>query len=235
MFVSNHKPPPPPPYHILIVAGTAVMRAGLRSLLTNVPDIRVTGEVWDRETLQVQLSQQKPRVVLVCLDPDLEMTGIEAIHMIKTLRPASKVLLLSTDQDPDTIAACIAGGADGYLPHGLEREVLAEAIRDVVRYGLVLAEDVAPVVRERLATEGSGLLTALTAREQEVLRQVARGRTNQEIAQTLSISYSTVRTHLNNIYRKLGIESRPALIAFALRAGLRPANDVDDEAEETDL
>jgi len=218
-----------------MVAGTSAMLAGLHSLLADVPDIEVVGEAMDRETLQTQLSQQMPDVALVCLDTEMEMTGIEAAHLIKTLQPTSKVLLLSTDQGPDAIAACIAAGADGCLPHSLEREALAEAVRDVVRYGLVIAEDVAPAVRKRLAAGTPMSLAALTSRERDVLKEVARGRTNQAITRALSISYSTVRTHLNNIYRKVGVDSRPALIAFAWRAGLGPTNDANGEAGGNDL
>ncbi|MFQ5855727.1 MAG: LuxR C-terminal-related transcriptional regulator [Anaerolineae bacterium] len=217
---------------VMIVASTAVMRAGLRDLLAEVPDIEVVDEAADRESLQAQLSQPAPDVVLVGLDAELDMTGIEAAWLIKALRPASKVLLLSTDQEPDTVVGCLAAGADGYLPPDLDQAALAKAIRDVVHYGLVLADDVASAVRKRLAGRLPAVLpAALTPREREVLAEVARGRSNREIAQALSISCDTVRTHLKRIYRKLGVEGRSALIAFALRAGMGAAGDENGAAE----
>lgn len=221
---------------VLIVAGTPVMLAGVRNLLVDAPDIEVVGEALDRESLQAQLAQHTLDVVLVNLDPDLGMSCTEAAQVIKKIQPVSKVLVLSTAQTPDTIVACIKAGVDGYFPHGLEHEMLAEAIRDLVHYyGLVLPLNTALVIRERLVTEAATTLEVLTPRERQVLTEVAHERTNREIAEALNITSSTVRTHLNNIYRKLEVGSRPALIALAWRAGLGPTDEVNDQAEENDL
>lgn len=107
--------------------------------------------------------------------------------------------------------------------YGVEQTALAKAIRDVVQYGLVVSEPVAQVIREPISTTtATTALASLSVREQDVLKEVARGRSNGEIAQHLHISVDTVRTHLKHIYEKLHIESRAALIHFAVQAGLFP-------------
>lgn len=206
------------PYTIVLVARTPIMRAGIRALLAGVPDMLILGEAVDRETLTAQLAEHVPSVVLICLDNDQDQLGIELIQLSKTLQPCSKVLLLAQDQAPNVIRSYLLAGTDGYLPFGLEQTALAKVIRDVTQYGLVLSEHVVQAVRAPAADATPPLVALLSAREQEVLHEVASGRTNLEIAEQLSISADTVRTHLKHIYDKLAISSRPALIRFAMQS-----------------
>lgn len=205
-------------YTIVLVARTPIMRAGIRALLAGVPDMTILGEAVDCASLATQLTSHVPSVVLICLDHDQDSLGAVLIELSKTMQPASKVLLLAQDQAPEVIRSYLAAGTDGYLPFGLEQAALAKVIRDVTLYGLVLSEQVVQAVRAPLPPDAPPLLALLSAREQEVLGEVARGRTNQEIAEALCISSDTVRTHLKHIYDKLDINSRPALIRFAMQA-----------------
>lgn len=208
-------------YTIVLVARTPIMRAGIRALLAGVPDMTILGEAVDCASLATQLKAHVPSVVLVCLDHDQDSLGGALIELSKTMQPASKVLLLAQDQGPEVIRSYLAAGTDGYLPFGLEQAALAKVIRDVTLYGLVLSEQVVQAVRAPVSADApTPLLALLSAREQEVLGEVARGRTNQEIAAALNISSDTVRTHLKHIYDKLDINSRPALIRFAMQADL---------------
>lgn len=206
-------------YTIVLVARTPIMRAGIRALLAGVPDITILGEAVDCASLAAQLATHSPNVVLICLDHDQDSPGAALIELSKTMQPTSKVLLLAQDQAPEVIRSYLAAGTDGYLPFELEQAALTKIIRDVTLYGLVLSEHVVQAVRAPLVTD-TPLLALLSAREQDVLQEVARGRTNQEIADALSISSDTVRTHLKHIYDKLDINSRPALIRFAMQAGM---------------
>ena len=204
-------------YTIVLVARAPIMRAGIRSLLAGVSDLSILGEAVDRASLAAQLAEHTPGVVVLCLDQEQSVT--ELIQLSKTLQPATKVVLLAQSQTPEAIRSYLTAGIDGYVPFGLEQAALAKVIRDVMHYGLVLAEQVVEAVRSPALIEPTPpLLALLSAREQEVLQQVAEGRTNLEIAERLSISADTVRTHLKHIYDKLAINSRPALIRFAMQA-----------------
>lgn len=210
-------------YTLILIARDPIIRAGIHALLSGVPDITILTEAIDRDMLAVQLAEQRPQVVLVCLDPEFDQEGAAIIQMSKTMQPTCKVLVLAHDQRTEMIRRYLLAGTDGYFLHGVEQASLAKAIRNVVQYGLGLSQHVAQVVREPLSIgEPTTLLTMLTVREQEVLKEVARGRTNVEIAQRLNISVDTVRTHLKHIYDKLQLDSRAALIGFAVQAGMLP-------------
>lgn len=213
------------PYTIVLVARAPIMRAGIRALLSGVPDMLILGEAVDGAGLGAQLAQHAPSVVLICLDYEQDSPGTELIQLSKSAQPSSKVLLLAQDQSPEMIRSYLAAGTDGYLPFELEQAALAKVIRDVTEYGLVLSAQVVQAVRKPVLAEEPPLVSLLSAREQDVLQEVAHGRTNLEIGESLSISADTVRTHLKHIYDKLGISSRPALIRFAMQAGLADARE----------
>lgn len=209
---------------LILVAHNPIIRAGIHALLRDVPDIPIVGEFVDQQALVAQLTEQCPQVVLICLDPELDQIGTELIQLCKMMQPACKVLVLAHNQHPDKIRRYLLAGTDGYLLYGVEQTALAKAIRDVVQYGLVVSEPVAQVIRGPMSTTTATTIRAsLSAREQEVLKEVARGRSNGEIAQHLHISVDTVRTHLKHIYEKLHIEGRAALIQFAVQVGLFPS------------
>lgn len=215
---------------VVIVAGTAISRTGIRTWLESAPDIKIVGEADDVASLTAYLSEYTVDVVIVRLGGGLELAGLEVVELTKALQPTSKVLLLSPVQELNKAVDHIVSGADAYLSFHVDQGDLVQSVRNVMQYGLIISEDIVPMVRERLANdEFSSMLARVTSREREILREVAMGKNNKEIATELNISCDTVRTHLRHIYRKLNLDNRSALIAFAIQSGIGKINIGDRE------
>jgi two-component system response regulator NreC len=209
---------------VLVVDDHAVVRSGLRRVLDAEPDIETVGEAENAERAVFEAIQHKPDVVLM----DIVMPGKSGIEIIPALQqdaPEVKVLLLSMQDDPRYVREAFAVGASGYvLKEAADTEVVG-AVRAVAageRYvhptlgaRLVQAE-----AEERRRAEQD----PLSDREREVLRLLALGHTNQEIAQMLYISVRTAETHRAHIMQKLRLSSRAELVRYALERGL-----LDDE------
>ncbi|MFC4013623.1 response regulator [Nonomuraea purpurea] len=197
----------------MIVDDHPVVRDGLRGMFDHVDDIEVVAEASDGFEALAMARQARPHVVLM----DLRMPGLDGVGAIERLRadhPEIKVIVLTTyDTDADVTRAMAAGVA-GYLLKDAPREELHRAVRTAAAGGAVLAPSIASaLIRGRAAQEPS-------PRELEVLRLVARGAANKEIARTLLISETTVKTHLKHVFAKLGVESRAAAVVVALERGL---------------
>ena len=205
---------------VLIVDDHAVVRSGLRLLLDAEPDIEVVGEAGDVREAVLEARSSQPDVVLM----DVVMpgsSGIEGIPLVTKEAPEASVLLLSMQDDPRYVREAFAAGASGYvLKEAADAEVVA-AVREVAagrRY-------VHPALGARLATaEAEERARAdadpLSDREREVLRLLALGHTNQEIAKMLYISVRTAETHRAHIMQKLRLTSRAELVRYALENGL---------------
>jgi two-component system response regulator NreC len=205
---------------VLVVDDHAVVRSGLRRVLDAEPDIETVGEAADAERAVFEVLEQKPDVVLL----DVMMPGKSGIEIIPTLRqnaPDLRVLVLSMQDDPHYLREAFDAGASGYvLKEAADTEVV-DAVRAVAageRYvhpalgaRLIQAE-----AEERRRAEED----PLSDREREVLRLLALGHTNQEIAKTLFISVRTAETHRAHIMQKLGLSSRAELVRYALSEGL---------------
>ncbi len=201
---------------VLIADDHPVVRTGLRGMLETQSDIEVVGEA-ETGTQAVSLAGRlEPDVVLMDLQmPDLD--GASATEQICARFSQIHVLVLTTyDTDAD-ITRAIGAGAIGYLLKDTPREDLFRAIRAASRGESVLAPSVASRMMERI--RGPGDLT-LSAREIEVLAQVADGKTNKEIAAALFISQATVKTHLIHVFSKLGVDDRTAAVTAALERGI---------------
>ncbi|MEU6717040.1 response regulator transcription factor [Nonomuraea sp. NPDC046802] len=197
----------------MIVDDHPVVRDGLRGMFDHVDDIEVVAEASDGFEALAMARQARPHVVLM----DLRMPGLDGVGAIERLRadhPEIKVIVLTTyDTDADVTRAMAAGVA-GYLLKDAPREELHRAVRTAAAGGAVLAPSIASaLIRGRAAQEPS-------PRELEVLRLVARGAANKEIARTLLISETTVKTHLKHVFAKLGVETRAAAVVVALERGL---------------
>ncbi len=201
---------------VLIADDHPVVRTGLRGMLQTQSDIEVVGEAETGAQAVSLAGRLEPDVVLMDLQmPDLD--GVSATQQICTRFSQIHVLVLTTyDTDAD-ITRAIGAGAIGYLLKDTPREDLFRAIRAASRGESVLAPSVASRMMERI--RGPGDLT-LSAREIEVLAQVADGNTNQEIANALFISRATVKTHLVHIFSKLGVDDRTAAVTAALERGI---------------
>ena len=205
---------------VLVVDDHAVVRSGLRRVLDAEPDIETVGEAENAERAVFETLEQKPDVVLL----DVVMPGKSGIEIIPTLRqsaPEAKVLVLSMQDDPRYLREAFEAGASGYvLKEAADTEVV-----DAVRAVAAGERYVHPALGARLVqaeTEERRRAEAdpLSDREREVLRLLALGHTNQEIATELFISVRTAETHRAHIMQKLGLSSRAELVRYALAEGM---------------
>ncbi len=207
---------------VLIADDHTIVRSGVRLLLEAEPDIEVVGEAIDgREALTLVESLQ-PDVVLMDITMPV-MDGLEATRRIKEQSPQIQVLVLTMHRSDEYFFELIKAGASGYILKGAKTSELIEAVR-VVRRGEVFLY---PTMAQKLVQgylnmveweSESGL--SLSPREKEILRLLAEGYSNNEIAEKLFISLSTVHSHRGNIMNKLGLSNRRELIQYARRRGL---------------
>ncbi len=205
---------------ILIADDHEVVRSGLKTLLADT-DVEVVAEVSTGEEAVKFALAQRPDVVLL----DIRMPegdGLTALGRIKLDKPEMPVLMLSTFDNPTYIARSVALGASGYLLKGCTREELLTAIRAAAAGETVWTRDELRRVTGALATPrlAADVEVPLTQRESEVLRQLAYGLTNKEIAQALHISYETVKEHVQHILRKIGVSDRTQAAVWAVRKQL---------------
>jgi two-component system, NarL family, response regulator NreC len=213
---------------VLVVDDHAVVRAGLRRLLDAEPDIETVGEAPTAERAVFEAIEQRPDVVLM----DLVMPGsggIDGMPPLLRAVPDARVLVLSMQDDPRYVREAFEAGASGYvLKEAADTEVVA-AVRAVAageRYvhPVLGARLVAAEAEERRRSEAD----PLSEREREVLRLLALGHTNQEIAELLYISVRTAETHRAHIMQKLRLSSRAELVRYALAQGLLEEPDSSD-------
>ncbi|MEX1357135.1 MAG: response regulator transcription factor [Gaiellaceae bacterium] len=205
---------------VVLVDDHAVVRSGLRLLLEAEEDIEVVGEAENGRRAVFEALESKPDVVL--LDVVMpEQGGIESIKPVLEAVPGVKVLVLSMQDDPSYVREAFAEGASGYVLKEAADTELVDAVRQVAAGG----NYVHPTLGARLiAAEAAERRRAeedpLSEREREILRLLALGHTNQEIAKMLFISVRTAEAHRAHIMRKLGIATRAELVRYALRHGL---------------
>jgi DNA-binding NarL/FixJ family response regulator len=201
---------------VLLVDDHPVVREGLRGMLSAEDDLTVVAEAGGAAEAVAAVRAHEPDVVLM----DLRMPGgdgVEATARVLAQRPQTRVVVLTTyDTDADILRAVEAGAA-GYLLKDASRHDLAQAVRAAARGETVLAPSVAAKLVSRMRSP-----VELTRREIDVLRLVARGRTNAEIGKELLISEATVKTHLLRAFGKLGVSDRTAAVTAALERGILP-------------
>jgi NarL family two-component system response regulator LiaR len=154
------------------------------------------------------------------------MDGIEAIKQIRALLPNTRIVALTSSTDDSRVAAALRAGAIGYIRKEADPEILLSSIRAAARGQSLLDPTIASAVIQEL-TRTSKHSIELTEREQEVLRQLALSRTNHEIAQALTISDETVKTHVGNILTKLQLAHRTQAVIYALKKGIISLDDID--------
>jgi NarL family two-component system response regulator LiaR len=206
---------------VFIADDHAIVRKGIRAVLEIVPDIEVVGEAENGRDAVYRVEELEPDVILMDLVMP-EMDGIEAIRRIREHQPEARILVLTTFAGEDKIFPAIKAGALGYHLKDSRPEELARAIRQVHRGESSLHPIIARKVLEELSRPSSRPPTPdpLTQREVEVLRLVAQGLENWEIATKLVITEATVRTHVSNITGKLHVASRTQAALYALREGI---------------
>ncbi|MCH0538621.1 response regulator transcription factor [Streptomyces sp. MUM 203J] len=197
---------------VLLCDDHAVVRAGLLALLASEPGLEVVGEAGSGEEAVAAAAELRPDVVLMDLQLGPGTDGVEATRRITAGPGGVRVLVLTTyDTDAD-ITRAIDAGATGYLLKAERPEELFAAIRAAAEGRTTLSAPVAGRVMNRVR---GATAPALTARERDILAQLARGLGNREIARALFISEATVKTHLGRIYTKLGVETRAGAVAVA--------------------
>ena len=213
------------PVRVLIVDDDALMRAGLRGVLSGDPTIEVIGEAGDGREALHRTRLLSPDVVLMDIRmPDLD--GIAATRDVLAAFPDVKVVILTTFEQDDYIFGALSAGASGFLLKRTRPEDLVAAIHTVAAGDSLLSPSVTSRVIERMAQQPApdatrdARLAALTPRERQVLELVARGLSNSEIAATLIIEESTVKTHTKRILAKLGVRDRVQAVIFAYEHGL---------------
>jgi two-component system response regulator NreC len=211
---------------VVVVDDHAVVRSGLKLLLANHGDIDVVGEAGNAQDAIFRARSLKPDVILL----DVVMPGKSGIDVLPQLRkesPDTKVLVLSMQDDPSYVREAFAAGASGYvLKEAADEEVVA-AVREVAGGGSYVhpalgARMIAAEAAERAAAEAD----PLSEREREILRLLALGHTNQEIAQQLYISVRTAESHRAHIMQKLRLTTRAELVRYALSQGLLADDDL---------
>jgi NarL family two-component system response regulator LiaR len=207
---------------VLIVDDHGIVRQGLRTYLELLDDIEVIGEAQNGVEAVALVRQYRPDVVLMDLVMP-EMDGIEATRQIGTISPTTKVIALTSFMDDEKVFPAIKAGAAGYLLKDVSPPDLVKAIQAVHQGERQLHPDITKKLMDQFAepkVEPTAVPGELTARELEVLRLIAQGMSNRELAQALAISEKTVKTHVSNILSKLHLADRTQAAIYALKQGL---------------
>ncbi len=205
---------------ILIVDDHAVVRAGLRLLLDAEDDLAAVGEAGSVRDAVFEVRSLHPDVILMDVVMPGE-SGLKGVPAVLHEHPKAKVLMLSMQDDPRYVREAFAAGASGYVLKDAADTELVSAIRDVAAGGRYVNPELgARLVAAEAEAERAAEEDPLSDREREVLRLLALGYTNQEIAKQLFISVRTAETHRGNVMHKLGLASRAELVGYALKHGL---------------
>ncbi|HWC81636.1 MAG TPA: response regulator transcription factor [Pseudonocardiaceae bacterium] len=213
------------PLRVVLADDQAVVREGLVTLLGLLPGIDVVGAAADGIDAVRLVAEHRPQVLLV----DLRMPrcdGVEATRQVRTRYPGTEVVVLTTYADDESVLAALQAGARGFLTKDADAESIARALRAAAAGqstmdGAVQRRLIEAASRGRRGTAAPvDLVEGLTAREIEVLRLIAAGLSNTEIARKLVVSEATVKTHVNHVFAKAGLRDRAQAVAYAYRAGL---------------
>jgi two-component system nitrate/nitrite response regulator NarL len=220
---------------ILVVDDHTLFRRGLTALLQRDPQFEVVGDAGDAGEAQRRARELRPDVIL--LDNHLPgVNGVDALPALHEAAPGAKVLMLTVSEDERDLAAALRGGACGYVLKTIEGDALSQAIRRAVRGESVVAQEMTgklvaayrdasaaravPADPPLAAVAPASRLDVMSRRELDILRGIARGQGNKEIARTLGIAETTVKIHVQHILRKLEVSSRVHAAVIAAEHGL---------------
>lgn len=218
------------PISVLVVDDQPVVRAGLRLMLDAEPDITVIGDAGDGLAGVSAAASLRPDVVVM----DIRMPGIDGVEATRRIlaeKTASAVLMVTTFDDEEYLLDSVRAGACGFLLKDAGPDLLAAAVRSARRGDALIDPGMTRALIERrlhdsavdASSASSAKLASLSAREREVLSEIARGLSNSEIAERFFVSDATVKTHIGNVLSKLGVPSRVAAAVFAYESGfVRP-------------
>ena len=212
------------PTTLFLIDDHTLLRRGLVALLSQQPDLRVVGEAGDAAEALRLLPALRPDVILL----DNHLPGVRGVDAIAGLREASqgsRVLMLTVSEDGQDLAAALRNGAQGYLLKTIDGDLLAQAIRRAARGEPVVSPELMGKLVAAFQSQGAPTpeplpeeeepVSVLSPREEDVLREIARGLSNKEIARALDIAETTVKIHVQHILRKLGLSSRVQAAVYA--------------------
>ena len=216
------------PIRILLVDDHTLFRRGLTALLSRDPLLQIVGDAADAGEAQRRAEALQPDVIL--LDNHLPgVNGVDALPALREAAPQARLIMLTISEDGEDLAAALRAGASGYLLKTMEGEALSRAIHRAMRGEPVVADEMTGKLVEvyRQATapvppvaEPASQSGALSPRETDILRGIARGDSNKVIARDLGIAETTVKIHVQHILRKLGVSSRVQVAVIAVERGL---------------
>jgi DNA-binding NarL/FixJ family response regulator len=207
---------------VAVVDDQRLFAKGISGLVDMVPGVEVVGVAHDGEEGVALCREEEPDVVLMDISMP-KMDGISATREIKDLLPQTAVIILTGHEEDENVFEGIKAGAQGYLLKDAEPEDLSRAIRTVHTGDTIIAPELAQKMLNTFESggpRGSRLAPPLTERELEVIRALAQGMSDRQIARSLDISEKTVRNHTSNIYRKLHIFDRTQAVIYAIREGV---------------
>jgi len=223
---------------VLLVDDHTLFRSGVRSLLQRNPRFDVVGEAADGVDGVKRALQLKPDVVLLDLNMP-GMSGIETLQLMLQDRPGAAVLMLTVSEEADDLAAALQAGARGYLLKNIDADYLTRAVERAAAGESVLAESLAGKLFAHVQRASApkapppvSELDKLTPREREILACLARGESNKVIARALDLAESTVKIHVQNILKKLGLSSRVQAAVFAVEHGLQSGQQAGPERRD---
>ena len=203
---------------IYIVDDHSLFRDGLISLL-EADGHQVVGQAGDGLTAIEAVPSLQPDLILMDINMP-SMNGIEALRQIKASRPETRVIMLTVSEDEDNLVDAIRSGADGYLLKHLNAREFLEMVNGLERGEAAITRQMTMrLLKHMTSSEPSGEHVLLSEREIEILKLVASGKSNQSIADQLSISENTVKYHLKNILQKLGVSNRTEAVTIAMQKG----------------
>jgi DNA-binding NarL/FixJ family response regulator len=218
-----------------VVDDQRLFTKGLSGLVDMLAGVEVVGVAYDGEEAVALCREEEPDVVLMDISMP-KMDGISATREIRSLLPQTAVIILTAHEEDEQVFEGIKAGAQGYLLKDAEPEDLSRAIRTVHAGDTIIAPDLAQKMLSTFETGkvsgGSRLMPPLTEREVEVIRALAQGKSDRQIANSLGISEKTVRNHTSNIYRKLHIFDRTQAVIYAIREGVIDVEDLEYRPSE---
>ena len=214
------------PIQVVLVDDHRVVRRGLRSFLEAFSDITIVGEASSGEEVLEKIEGWLPEVVIMDLLMPGGIDGIEATRRIRSISPRTQVVVLTAYADDARVVAALRAGAIGYVRKEADAEILLAAVRAAARGQSMLDPAIAGSVLQDLVSS-TQIGDDLTEREMEVLRLLAHGRTNREIAEELVVGAETVKTHVGNILAKLHLAHRTQAVIHALKQGLISLDEIE--------
>lgn len=207
--------------NILLADDHRMVREGIRCLLENVPEFNVVGEAGDGYECINMVNKTKPNIVLLDIDMP-NMNGIDALRIIKEQKMLCKVIMLTRHNEIDYLMKALEIGCDGYILKESSFDTLKKAIFKIYSGDKYIEPNMMPLLNANMQEKSNvkKKISELTRREIDVLKMIASGSFNKEIASTLNISERTVKNHVSNIFKKIEVSDRTQAAVFAIKNGI---------------